>query len=108
MLEIIINLLRTVNVKIRLAILVNCLFEPHEISTSQIQESEEYQSLVKQHVDLETVHRRIVKGTYSSCTLGFYRDLLLLFNNAALFFPKSSLEFITEFHCPPASPPPVE
>jgi hypothetical protein len=60
-----------------------------------VQESEEYQSLVKQHVDLETVQSRIVKGTYSSCTLGFYRDLLLLFNNAALFFPKSSLESIT-------------
>lgn len=60
-----------------------------------MQESEEYKNLVKQHVDLETVESRLVKGTYSSCTLAFYRDLLLLFNNAALFFPKPSLESIT-------------
>lgn len=60
-----------------------------------MQENEEYKNLVKQHVDLETVQSRLVKGNYSSCTLAFYRDLLLLFNNAALFFPKSSLESIT-------------
>lgn len=50
--------------------------------------------MVKQHLDLETVKTRLQKGAYSSCTLAFYRDLLLLFNNAALFFPKSSPESI--------------
>lgn len=60
-----------------------------------VQENEEYKNLVKQHVDLEEVQSRLVKGNYSSCTLTFYRDLLLLFNNAAVFFPKSSFESIT-------------
>ncbi|GMY22235.1 protein n-terminal asparagine amidohydrolase [Fagus crenata] len=51
--------------------------------------------MVRQHVDLETIQTRLQKGTYSSSSLSFYRDLLLLFNNATILFPKSSLESTT-------------
>ncbi|KAM2200342.1 hypothetical protein ACFX1R_000300 [Malus domestica] len=59
------------------------------------QESDKYKSIVQQHVDLETIQTKLRKDTYSSCSLSFYRDLLLLFNNAVVFFPKSSLESMT-------------
>ncbi|PQQ19017.1 serine/arginine repetitive matrix protein 1 [Prunus yedoensis var. nudiflora] len=60
-----------------------------------VQESDKYKSMVQQHVDLETIQSKLHKDTYSSCALSFYRDLLLLFNNAVVFFPKSSLESLT-------------
>ncbi|CAN1263398.1 hypothetical protein LINPERPRIM_LOCUS11621 [Linum perenne] len=56
------------------------------------QESERYKSLIRQHIDLRTVQLRLDKGVYLSCTPKFYRDLLLLFNNAILFFKESSPE----------------
>ncbi|KAM1217046.1 hypothetical protein TB2_013067 [Malus domestica] len=59
------------------------------------QESDKYKSIVQQHVDLETIQTKLRKDAYSSCSLSFYRDLLLLFNNAVVFFPKSSLESMT-------------
>ncbi|XP_030966725.1 myb-like protein V [Quercus lobata] len=59
------------------------------------QETDNYKNMVRQHLDLETIQRRFQKGTYSSSTLTFYRDLLLLFNNATIFFPKSSIELTT-------------
>lgn len=60
-----------------------------------VQESDKYKSMVQQHVDLETIQSKLHKDAYSSCALSFYRDLLLLFNNAVVFFPKSSLESLT-------------
>lgn len=57
-----------------------------------MQESNEYKGLVRQHVDLETIQARVERGSYSACILTFYRDLLLLFNNAIVYFPKASLE----------------
>ncbi|XP_030966485.1 myb-like protein V [Quercus lobata] len=59
------------------------------------QETDNYKNMVRQHLDLETIQSRFQKGTYSSSTLTFYRDLLLLFNNATIFFPKSSIELTT-------------
>lgn len=38
------------------------------------------------------VQSRVTNGSYSSCTTKFYLDLLLLFNNAIVFYPKSSPE----------------
>ncbi|XP_050387053.1 uncharacterized protein LOC126803311 [Argentina anserina] len=63
------------------------------------QESDEYNSLVQQHVDLETVQAKLQSqkdsSSYnSSSTLTFYRDLLLLFTNAVVFFPKSSIQSV--------------
>lgn len=59
------------------------------------QESDKYKSVVQQHVDLETIQTKLHKDSYSCSTLTFYRDLLLLFSNAAVFFPKSSTESVT-------------
>ncbi|KAF5752688.1 1-phosphatidylinositol 3-phosphate 5-kinase [Tripterygium wilfordii] len=58
------------------------------------QETEEYRNMVKQHMDLGTIQARLDQGSYKFCTLSFYRDLLLLFNNAIVFFPKSSQEWL--------------
>lgn len=48
--------------------------------------------MIRQHVDIETIQSRLRKGCYSSSPLAFYRDLLLLFNNALVFYPKSCVE----------------
>ncbi|XP_061359826.1 uncharacterized protein LOC133303872 [Gastrolobium bilobum] len=56
------------------------------------QESDRYKDIVRQHVDLETIQFRLQKGYYSSCTNAFFRDLLLLFTNATVFFPQDSVE----------------
>lgn len=61
----------------------------------QSQETSKYKKLIRQHMDLQTVQKRLDKGSYSSSPLRFYRDLLVLFNNAIIFFPKSSVESVT-------------
>lgn len=58
------------------------------------QKTENYGNMIRQHVDLETVQARIDDGSYTSCPTRFYVDLLLLFNNAIVFFPKSSPESV--------------
>lgn len=59
---------------------------------STLQETSEYKDLIRQHVDLESIQTRLKEGWYSSFNSRFYRDLLLLFNNAILFFGKESKE----------------
>ncbi|GAV78252.1 Myb_DNA-binding domain-containing protein/Bromodomain domain-containing protein [Cephalotus follicularis] len=61
----------------------------------QAQETDEYKSIIRQHVDLETIQSRLDQGSYSSTPLAFYRDLMLLFNNSIVYFPKSSLESVS-------------
>ncbi|KAF6158737.1 hypothetical protein GIB67_040251 [Kingdonia uniflora] len=59
------------------------------------QESAEYKNLIRQHIDLETIQTRLKEGQYS-CNNNmskFFRDLLLLFNNAIIFYPKKSSEY---------------
>ncbi|KAM7505540.1 hypothetical protein LguiB_004444 [Lonicera macranthoides] len=56
------------------------------------QESPKYKNLIRQHLDLETIQTRLDAGFYSNCTLKFYRDILLLVNNALVFFDKKSSE----------------
>ncbi|KAF8022285.1 hypothetical protein BT93_G2436 [Corymbia citriodora subsp. variegata] len=56
-----------------------------------LQVSEKYRGIVRQHMDLEAIESRVERGVYSSSLL-FYRDLLLLFSNALVFYPKSSVE----------------
>ncbi|XP_043692716.1 uncharacterized protein DDB_G0284459-like [Telopea speciosissima] len=58
------------------------------------QETSNYRNLIRQHVDLEVVQARLEEGRYSGCSRKFFRDLLLLFNNAIVFFPKNSSEWI--------------
>ncbi|KAJ0258532.1 hypothetical protein HA466_0073040 [Hirschfeldia incana] len=56
------------------------------------QETTAYKSLVKQHLDIETIQRKLKQGCYDSSKLTFYRDLQLLFANVIVFFPSSSSE----------------
>lgn len=59
------------------------------------QEGVDYQNLIRQHMDLEMVKTKLEEGLYpnnSTYTSEFFRDLLLLFNNAIVFFPKNSTE----------------
>ncbi|PHT60176.1 hypothetical protein CQW23_02539 [Capsicum baccatum] len=56
------------------------------------QKADKYKSIIRQHMDLETVQARIDDGSYCSCPAKFYLDLLLVFNNAIVYFPKSSSE----------------
>ncbi|KAE8689986.1 Detected protein of unknown function [Hibiscus syriacus] len=57
------------------------------------QETPDYLNLIRQHLDLETIQTRLEEGWYSGCQSKFFRDLLLLLNNAILFFSKESSEF---------------
>ncbi|KAH6794653.1 hypothetical protein C2S52_005130 [Perilla frutescens var. hirtella] len=56
------------------------------------QETSKYQKLILQHIDLETVETRLKEGWYSGSAIKFFRDLLLLVNNALVFFSKNSAE----------------
>ncbi|KAL6509093.1 hypothetical protein OROGR_023200 [Orobanche gracilis] len=58
------------------------------------QETSKYQKLILQHIDLETVETRLKQGWYSRSRIKFFRDLLLLVNNALVFFAKNSSEAI--------------
>ncbi|GMH10289.1 hypothetical protein Nepgr_012130 [Nepenthes gracilis] len=59
-----------------------------------VQETEKYRNLIRQHMDLDTVQSRLDKGTYTNCHMKFYRDLLLIFTNAIVFYHKSSAEHL--------------
>ncbi|KFK42882.1 hypothetical protein AALP_AA1G050900 [Arabis alpina] len=56
------------------------------------QENKDYKSLIRQHLDIKTIEKKLKKGSYVSSSLSFYRDLKLLFTNAIVFFPISSSE----------------
>ncbi|XP_047941270.1 nucleolar protein dao-5-like [Salvia hispanica] len=56
------------------------------------QETPKYQKLIHQHMDLETIETRLKEGFYTRSRTKFYRDLLLLVNNALVFFSKNSSE----------------
>ncbi|KAF9665444.1 hypothetical protein SADUNF_Sadunf16G0123200 [Salix dunnii] len=61
-------------------------------SLLQSQEMGVYKDMIRQHVDLEAIQTKLEQGSYSPSILLFFRDLLLLFNNALVFFPKHSVE----------------
>ncbi|KAJ9158693.1 hypothetical protein P3X46_024254 [Hevea brasiliensis] len=63
----------------------------------ETQETDAYKNMVRQHLDLETIETKLEQGSYSSSNLSFYRDLLLLVNNAIVFFPKSSTESLAAY-----------
>lgn len=58
------------------------------------QESERYKSLIRQHMDLQTVQSRLDRDVYADCHHKFFRDVLLLFNNGVMFFRKGSPEHV--------------
>ncbi|WJX72200.1 hypothetical protein P8452_56102 [Trifolium repens] len=67
-------------------------FSLFERRLEKSQDLDRYKDIVRQHVDLETIQLRLQKGHYSSCTSSFFRDLLLLFTNASVIFPRDSSE----------------
>ncbi|OWM78351.1 titin homolog [Punica granatum] len=69
----------------------SCFFERR----LAVQESDKYQNIIRQHTDIDTIQSKLRKGSYSSTPLSFFRDLLLLFDNALVFYPKSSPESAT-------------
>ncbi|KAG2258582.1 hypothetical protein Bca4012_021746 [Brassica carinata] len=58
------------------------------------QETKGYKGLIRQHLDIKTIEKKMEKGSYVSSSLSFYRDLKLLFTNAIVFFPTSSSEYM--------------
>ncbi|XP_010469232.1 PREDICTED: bromodomain-containing protein bet-1-like isoform X1 [Camelina sativa] len=56
------------------------------------QETKDYKRVIRQHLDIKTIEKKLEKGSYLSSSLSFYRDLKLLFTNAIVFFPPSSSE----------------
>ncbi|XP_074587231.1 uncharacterized protein LOC141843097 [Curcuma longa] len=66
----------------------------------EIQESAIYRDMVRQPMDLETVRVKLDRAAsdrpYS--TAEFFRDLLLLCTNAAVFYPRDSPESVAALH----------
>ncbi|XP_010413602.1 PREDICTED: transcriptional regulator ATRX [Camelina sativa] len=56
------------------------------------QETKDYKRIIRQHLDMKTIEKKLEKGSYASSSLSFYRDLKLLYTNAIVFFPPSSSE----------------
>ncbi|KAL6273100.1 hypothetical protein ACE6H2_023792 [Prunus campanulata] len=58
------------------------------------QEAPIYKNMIRQHVDFELVQTRLEGGRYEPCSrFLFFRDLLLICNNAMVFFEKKSPEY---------------
>ncbi|KAJ0987096.1 hypothetical protein J5N97_005452 [Dioscorea zingiberensis] len=62
------------------------------------QETAKYKGLIRRHVDLEMVGWRIERSGGAYTRAEFFRDLLLLCNNAIVFYPKASGEAIAAVH----------
>nr|XP_011462241.1 PREDICTED: uncharacterized protein LOC101311266 [Fragaria vesca subsp. vesca] len=58
------------------------------------QESQRYKNLIREHVDLHVVQSRLDKGVYKDCSHKFFRDLLLVFSNAVVFYRKAAPEHV--------------
>lgn len=69
----------------------------HQLSSAferrLISQESDHKNSIRQHLDIETIHTRLEESCYSDCNKKFFRDLLILFNNAVLSFGKSSPEF---------------
>lgn len=59
----------------------------------ETQETPEYGKIIRQHVDFEMIRKRDEEGLYKSSMTKLFRDLLLLINNAKVFYHKGSSEF---------------
>uniref|UniRef100_A0A0D6R6X0 Bromo domain-containing protein n=1 Tax=Araucaria cunninghamii TaxID=56994 RepID=A0A0D6R6X0_ARACU len=55
------------------------------------QKQQQYRNVIRRHMDLGTIRARLEEGSYSG-SLEFFRDLLLIFNNALVYYPKTSQE----------------
>lgn len=52
-----------------------------------------YNSIVRQHMDLQIIQNKLESSSYASSHLNFFRDMILMFANAMIFHPKSSSEY---------------
>ncbi|VVB03083.1 unnamed protein product [Arabis nemorensis] len=59
----------------------------------ETQETLEYSKIIREHIDLEIIRKRVEEGWYKSSMNKLFRDLLLLINNARFFYPKKTSEF---------------
>ncbi|KAF8046679.1 hypothetical protein N665_3526s0005 [Sinapis alba] len=59
----------------------------------ETQETPEYGKIIRQHIDFEMIRKRDEEGCYKSSMSKLFRDLLLLINNAKVFYHKGSSEF---------------
>ncbi|XWS59240.1 hypothetical protein CRYUN_Cryun08bG0104400 [Craigia yunnanensis] len=74
------------------------IFQSHKLGSLferrlESQETPDYLNMIRQHLDFETIRMRLEEGWYSGCKSKFFRDLLLLLNNAIVFFGKKSSEY---------------
>ncbi|KAH9331043.1 hypothetical protein KI387_003151, partial [Taxus chinensis] len=56
------------------------------------QNKQQYRNMIRRHMDLGMIRARLEEGSYSG-SLEFFRDLLLIFNNALVYYPKPSQEY---------------
>ncbi|MCD7447132.1 hypothetical protein HAX54_023877 [Datura stramonium] len=57
------------------------------------QENAEYIRQIKQHMDLQIIQNKLEQDAYSNLkTVSFFRDLLLMFNNAIVYYPEETLQ----------------
>ncbi|CAH2063741.1 unnamed protein product [Thlaspi arvense] len=61
----------------------------------QLQETPKYDKIIRQHIDFEMIRSRVEEGYYKSSRSKFFRDLLLLINNARVIYGERSSEFST-------------
>ncbi|RID47406.1 hypothetical protein BRARA_I04004 [Brassica rapa] len=59
---------------------------------SQLQETPEYERIIRQHIDFDLIRTRVDEGYYERSKTKFHRDLLLLINNAKVFYGERSPE----------------
>lgn len=67
-------------------------FAPLFKQRQESQDNDRYKCLIKRHMDLNTVGSLLEEGMYSGIP-EFFRDLLLVFNNALVFYSRDSQEF---------------
>uniref|UniRef100_A0A1J3CS02 Uncharacterized protein n=1 Tax=Noccaea caerulescens TaxID=107243 RepID=A0A1J3CS02_NOCCA len=56
------------------------------------QETPEYDKIIRQHIDFEMIRNRVEENYYTTSRSKFFRDLLLLINNAKVFYGEQSSE----------------
>ncbi|XP_059281051.1 uncharacterized protein LOC132034699 [Lycium ferocissimum] len=65
-----------------------CLFE----SRLPSQGEQHYHDQIRQHMDLQIIQNKLEQDVYSNMEIEFFRDLLLMFNNAIIYFPEETLQ----------------
>ncbi|KAL0917219.1 hypothetical protein M5K25_012267 [Dendrobium thyrsiflorum] len=68
------------------------------LSRLEGQENARYQSMIRRHVDLEIVRARLKQRGAKYSSAEFFSNLLLLYNNAIVFFRKDSSESTAVVH----------